>query len=175
MSDDSPATPSTEPKPLDAEMYAHLHALASQIYRERGNGMQTIQPTVLLHEAWIRLERSGSRFNDRQHFVAVAARAMRQVLVDQARRRAADKRGGGQHRTTLSGVALPERQLDVVELQRALDELEAVDPRAAEVVMLRVFGGMSVPEIATTMSLGVSTVDRAWSRARSFLNAVIGR
>ena len=155
---------------LDPEVYAHLRALAERIYAERGRGQQTLQPTALLHEAWMKLARSSSRYESRAHFVAVAARAMRQILVNRAEARNAEKRGGGKHHTTLSGVAgAPEMTFDVLALDRALTELEAADPRSAEVAMLRTFGGLTVPEVAEAIKLSPRTVDRSWRFARAFL------
>ena len=156
--------------PLDEEVYDHLRALAGRIHAERGQGSVTLQPTALLHEVWEKLSASSSRYNSRAHFVAVAARAMRQILVDRARARATAKRGGGLQQTTLSGVGggLP-RALDVLALDRALKELEALDPQAAEVVLLRTFGGLTVPEVAESLGVSARTVDRTWRFARAFL------
>jgi RNA polymerase sigma factor (TIGR02999 family) len=151
-------------------MDANLRALAERIYFERGRGQQTLEPTALLHEAWMKLARSSSRYESRAHFVAVAARAMRQILVNRAQARQADKRGGDQQHTTLSGIAGgPELRLEVLVLDRALTELEAADPRSAEVALLRTFGGMTVPEVAEATGLSPRSVDRAWRFARAFL------
>ncbi|MCB9760724.1 MAG: sigma-70 family RNA polymerase sigma factor [Alphaproteobacteria bacterium] len=156
---------------LDQDVYAHLRALAERIYAERGGSHPTLQPTALLHEAWMKLERSSSRYVSRAHFIAVAARAMRQILVNRARARSAQKRGGeAQHRTTLSGIGTdPNAVVDVLTLDEALQALEAVNPRAAEVALLRTFGGLTVPEVAEATGLSEATVGRAWRFARVFL------
>ena len=156
---------------LDDDLYAHLHALAERIFAERGFGHHTLQPTALLHEAWMKLARSDGRYASRAHFVAVAARAMRQILVDRAQAAAALKRGGPDlRRDTLSGVGDdPSQQLDILALNEALSELEQVDPRAAEVAQLRTFGGLTVQEVAVAIGASERTVDRSWRFGRAFL------
>lgn len=155
---------------LDPAVYDHLRELAGRIHRERG-GPGTLQPTALMHEAWIKVQRSGGSFTDRRHFVAVACKAMRQILIDHARKRWADKRDGGV-RTTIEGLALaPGRAeaVDLLALDDALTALNDAQPRAAEIAQLRVFGGLTVPEIAELLGVGTSTVDRTWRAARAFL------
>lgn len=153
---------------LTPDVYDHLHRLAYAIHRERGSGQQTIQPTVLLHEAWVKVAQSSQQFESRPHFMAVAAKAMRQILMDQFRRRASDKRGGGQAvHTTLTGVGeRDDAALEVVALDEVLTELEALDPLGAKVVLYRAFGGMTVPEIAEVLEVSESSVKRAWRFAR---------
>jgi RNA polymerase sigma factor (TIGR02999 family) len=150
-----------------AEVYDQLRALARHL--ERG-GHATLDPTGLVHEAWLKLQVHGGEYVDRAHFAAVAARAMRQVLVDRARRRDADKRGGGLHRTTLSGVGA-EGEVDLVDLVRALDELEAMDPRGARIVELRFLGGLTADEVADELGLSRSAVQQSWRLSRAWLLA----
>ncbi len=155
---------------FDDEIYRHLHALAGRIHKERGGVGSTIQPTALLHEAWEKLARSSSRYRSRAHFMAVAARAMRQVMISRARARNANKRGGDWHRATLTGLGEDApRVVDVIDLDNAIRELEANDPRAAEVVMLRTFGGLTVDEVAEVTNTSARTVARTWRFAKSFL------
>src|SRR5262245_51340505 len=134
---------------IDPELYGHLRALAGRIHAERGAAHDVIQPTELLHEAWEKVSRGDTRWESRAHFVAVAARAMRQILIDRARARRSDRHGGNLARTTLSGVGdEPGSPIDVLALDEALAELEKLDPRGGEVVLLRTFGGLTVPEVA---------------------------
>jgi RNA polymerase sigma factor (TIGR02999 family) len=157
---------------FDEEVYRHLHALAGRIYTERGGVGSTIQPTALLHEAWEKLAKSSSRYRSRAHFMAVAARAMRQVMISRARARNARKRGGDWTRATLTGLgeAAP-RVVDVIDLDAAIRELEEQDAKAAEVVMLRTFGGLTVEEVAEVTGASPRTVARTWRFAKSFLAA----
>ena len=159
---------------LDAELYAHLRALAGRIHAERGSSADTLQPTALLHEAWEKLARSRGTWADRSHFVAVAARAMRQVMIDRARARGALQRNVGR-RTTLSGVGDdPRSEIDVLDLDAALRDLEALDPRSAQVALLRTFGGLSVPEIAAALDLSTRTINEDWRFARAWLATRLG-
>ena len=135
---------------LDPELYAQLRALASRVRGSRG---ATLQPTALLHEAWMKLERSQTRFESRAHFIAVAAKAMRQILVNRARDRDTAKRGGGARRTTLTGLGESQDTVDLLALDRALDALEEVDPDAARVVLMRAFGGLTLAEVAEVLEV----------------------
>jgi RNA polymerase sigma factor (TIGR02999 family) len=154
---------------LDPETYAHQRALAGRIHSGRGRAA-TLQPTALLHEAWMKVASSKSRFENREHFLAVAAKAMRQLLVDRVRARVAQKRGGGWEQVTLSGVGDdPGQFLDVLDLDAALTKLEAVDPVAAKVALMRTFGGMTAPEAAEALGTSVRTLQRSWRFARVFL------
>ena len=155
---------------LDPAIYSHLRELAGRIHQERG-GSATLQPTALVNEAWMKVQRHGGEFRDRKHFVAVACRAMRQILVDYARNRLAQKRGGALHRTTVEGIGISSEPVDFLALDAALEELARAKPRAAEVAQLRVFGGLTVAEVAGVMNIGTSTVDRTWRTARAFLGA----
>jgi RNA polymerase sigma factor (TIGR02999 family) len=154
---------------LEHAVYEHLRALAGRIHSDQG-APQTLQPTALAHEAWLKLSRSGVQVQGRAHFLAVAARAMRQILVDRARARNAAKRGGGALRTTLHGLSdgMPDT-LDVLAFDRVLDDLEALDPMCAEVVLMRTYGGMTVPEAAEALGVSTSSVNRAWRFAGAYL------
>ncbi|MCA9715632.1 MAG: RNA polymerase subunit sigma, partial [Myxococcales bacterium] len=106
----------------DPAIYSHLRELAARIHGERG-GPETLRPTALVNEAWMKVQRHGGEFSDRAHFIAVACRAMRQILVDHARQRRADKRGGALRRTTVEGVGISSEPVDFLALDAALDEL----------------------------------------------------
>jgi RNA polymerase sigma factor (TIGR02999 family) len=152
-------------------VYAELHRLARGYMRDE-RAQHTLQPTALVHEAWMRLFGAPDpAWNDRMHFVAVAARAMRQVLVDHARRRGADKRGGGMTREPLdSAVALFEgRGADLVELDEALQNLRDLDPDLGRIVELRFFGGATNAEIAGILAVSTRTVERGWRTAQAWL------
>ena len=163
--------PTQPPSPDFLLVYEELRRLAgAYLRRERGN--HTLQPTALVNEAWLRIERSGSTTVDRQHFLAVAARVMRHILVDYARSRSAERRGGGQRPVPLdkAGEIPLGNEEYLIALDESLGRLAARDPRAARVVELRFFGGLSVEETATTMDVSTSTVDRDWAFARSWLH-----
>jgi RNA polymerase sigma-70 factor (ECF subfamily) len=158
---------------LAPQVHKELHELA-KTYLRRARPNQTLQPTALINEAWLRLiDRSQHlRFENRAHFYGIAARLMRIVLVDYIRSGNAAKRGGAAHALTLDEnmVLSPGRAPDVLEVNEALDQLEKVDERKAKVIELRYFGGMNREEIATTLGLTVATVKRdlrlgeAWLR-----------
>lgn len=155
---------------LVAVLYPELRALADrQLRGERAN--HTLQPTALVNEAYLRL--SGLErmdWQDRAHFVRMAARVMREVLVDHARRRQAAKRDGG-HRVTLTGLDLADEggNLDALALDTALTRLEQIDPDKARVVELRYFGGLTIEETAEAMGSSPATVKRHWQSARAWL------
>lgn len=151
-------------------MYDHLRAIAGK-YLRRHPG-HTLQPTALVNEAFLRLDtKESAAWESREHFLAVAARAMRYILVDHARRKGADKRGGGQKRVTVSGLVTDdtERLVDLLALDAALDGLAKLDPRHARVVELRFFGGLGTKEIAKVLEVGTATVERDWFKARAWL------
>jgi RNA polymerase sigma factor (TIGR02999 family) len=160
---------------LMPEAYQELRRLAAAYLRRERPG-QTLQPTALVHEAYLRLakDRPG-RWQNRAHFCAIAANAMRQILVERARARAAIKRGGGQPKITLvenleagAGDAKP-APVDVLAVDQALERLAALDAQQARVVELRYFGGLSVEETAEALGISPATVKRDWSVARAFL------
>lgn len=152
-------------------LYPELKRLA--IRRAAGSDA-TLSATALVNEAWIKLTGGGTpQLVDRQHFLACAARAMRLVIVDQARAAFAAKRGGGQPEVDLDPALLPS-DLDPAELlaiDQALEALDAIDPAQRELVELHWFGGLDFIEIATLRSVNERTVRRAWQRARAFLAA----
>lgn len=153
-------------------VYDELRRLAASLMR-RERAEHTLQPTALVHEAFLRLVGAPHiAWQDRAHFMGVAARAMRQILVDHARRHGAAKRGGGLTRVTLTGAeaAAPADEVEILELHEALERFAAVDPRAAQVVELRVFGGLSVPETAHLLEVSPRTVDGDWAVARMWLS-----
>ena len=133
----------------------------------------TLQPTALVHEAWIEVVGDDCPvFNGRTHFLAVASIAMRRLLVDHARGRGREKRGGGWRRVTLD-ERLPDQgqpfDVDALSLHEALEELEQLDERQARVIELRFFGGLSIPETAEVLGIGTTTVQVDWSMARAWL------
>jgi RNA polymerase sigma factor (TIGR02999 family) len=136
----------------------------------------TLQPTALVHEAWLRLvENQNARFRNRAHFFAAAAEAMRRILIDRARRKRAVRHGGGQQRVELDGVELPFPSGDdqLLAINEALDKLAAAHPLEAEVVKLRYFVGMTNEEAAEALGLSVRTVKYYWTHARAWLYQAI--
>lgn len=169
----------TQPPSLDdpadprrwAALYEELRALASSLMRhERGD--HTLQTTALVHEAWLRFGRDDGSWNDRIHFLAIAGRAMRRVLVDHARTKGRKKRGGDATTVTLDDAAIVEaygQGVDLLELDDALDRLEGHNPLGARIVELRFFAGMSHDEIATACGVSKRTVERNFRFARAHL------
>jgi RNA polymerase sigma-70 factor (ECF subfamily) len=158
-------------------VYGQLQRLAQGIVRHERPG-HTLQATALLHEAWMKLvdlKRAAPR--DRAHFMAIAARSMRQILVDHARRKGADKRGGDWGRVTLDGALahLEGRTVDVLALEDALERLAAQDARKARVVELRFYGGLTVPEVAEALGVSARTVEGDWFMARAWLRRELER
>jgi RNA polymerase sigma factor (TIGR02999 family) len=162
-------------------IYNELRRVASSyMRRERGN--HTLQTTALVNEAWLRLAhqpagesaaRPDANWNDRVHFFAVASRIMRQILVDHARRKNADKRGGAQQfQITLQDHLAGERKnmADVLAINQALDRLAEFDSRAARIVELHFFGGLSFEEMEPIVNVGIRTIKRDWSMARARLH-----
>jgi RNA polymerase sigma factor (TIGR02999 family) len=150
-------------------LHSELHAIAAG-YMRRERSSHTLQPTALVNEAFLRLPSGLETVRDRHHFFALAAQAMRHVLVDHARRRRANKRGGHAVRVTLSAVGGAESiDIDVLALDDSLTALAAIDERAARVVELRFFCGYTDKEVAEALGLGVATVRRDWEFARAWL------
>jgi RNA polymerase sigma factor (TIGR02999 family) len=151
-------------------VYDELRALARQV--RRGPSSETVNTTALVHEAYLRLSR-GEGFEGRSHFLGVAAKAMRHVLVDHARRRSAEKRGGDLARVELSetlvGSAAQTSDGLVLALDRALGRLGALDARKARVVECRFFGDLSVEETAAALGVSTATVKRDWRMAQAWL------
>ncbi len=158
---------------LFLRLYSELRTIAGRLLRREAEG-HTLQPTALVHEAWLKLAGEHDlRPADRQHFLALAARAMRQVLVDSARRRRATKRGGAAVNITLTdNVSSLDVPLDdLIALDDALAQLAANDERLAQVVEMRFFAGLSEEEIATALEVTTRTVQRDWAKARAWLHA----
>jgi RNA polymerase sigma factor (TIGR02999 family) len=152
-------------------LYGELRRIAARLMRRERAG-QTLQPTALVHEVYMRLvDQPGMQWSDRAHFLGVAARAMRQILVDRARRRTARRRGGGLHRVTLDEEAAGDggRELELLELHEAMERLASLDERAARVTEMRLFGGMTVAEIAHVLGVSTRTVDDDWAVAKAWL------
>jgi RNA polymerase sigma factor (TIGR02999 family) len=138
----------------------------------------TLQSTALVHEAYLRLVgRDRAHWQNRQHFLAVAAQAMRHILVDHARKRRAAKRGGASVKLALDdAIALPQqRELDLVALDEALRALAMLDRRQSQVVELRFFGGLSIEDVSNVLGISPATVKREWATARSWLFAELQR
>ncbi len=151
-------------------VYDELRSLA-RAYFSRERREHTLQPTALVHEAWVRLvEQTGVRFRSRAHFVGLAAHVMRRVLVDHARERNTAKRGGRARKVTLIDADSASRpDLELMALNQALSELAAMDARKAKLVELRFFGGLSIEETAELLGVSRKTVVREWRRARAWL------
>lgn len=153
-------------------VYEELRGLARRhLARSPGN---TLQPTALVHEVYMSLVKGGDPgWNGRGHFFGAAANAMRHILIDQARRKAAVKHGGGRQRVDADDVDLPIALPvpDLIALDEALQELEAAEPRQGRVVMLRFFAGLTAEETAQALGTSLATVNREWRFARAFLHA----
>lgn len=151
--------------------YSELKRLARQM-RRKAHSAETLDTTALVHEAYLKI-RSHTQAGDKDsgYLRALAARAMRQILVDRARRRMADKRGGGLNHLALQGASIPlgEQPFDLVSVDRALHALEALAPRLARLVELHVFAGLSMPEVANYLEITERTAFRDWRKARAFL------
>jgi RNA polymerase sigma factor (TIGR02999 family) len=152
-------------------VYQELRRLAAGYIRREKPG-QTLQPTALVHEAYLRLmkDRPG-RWQNRAHFCAIAAHSMRQILIERARARGAAKRGGARHRITLDeGLAAGgDRSIDLLALDEALQRLAQLDAEQARLVELRFFGGLTVEETADAMGISPATVKRHWTVAKAWL------
>jgi len=160
---------------LAARVYDELRLMARRQLRREHARPTLFQTTMLVHEAWLRLAgNSRTAWKDRQYFFGAAARAMRRVLVDHARRRDAAKRGHRGLEVTLSGdVPDPAQVYDVLELHDALERLAGIRPRVARVVELRFFGGLSVAETAHGLGVSPRSVDSDWNFARRWLERAL--
>lgn len=151
-------------------VYDELRRVAAAYMRRERPG-QTLQATALVHEAYLRLADAGTPWNDRRHFVGIAARSMRQILVERARARGAAKRWGALNRVSITdSLALasdPETMLPA--LDEAIDRLAEIDAEQAKIVELRYFAGMSVEEAAEALSISPATLKRRWALARAWL------
>ena len=156
-------------------VYAELRRLAAHKMAGENPG-QTLQPTALVHEAWLKLVgQENRRWQDRTHFFAAAAEAMRQILIDNARRKLRLRHGGGQQRVELDADAKAATSEDdqVLAVDEALEKLAGLDPQRAEVVKLRYFVGLSVQETAEVLGISVPTCNRYWAFARAWLHEEI--
>jgi RNA polymerase sigma factor (TIGR02999 family) len=155
-------------------VYDELHRLARSYFR-RERGEHTLQPTALVHEAYIRLADQRTPMENRGHFMAVAATQMRRILLDYARKHDAQRRGGGGHKVLLEDTMAicSQRPVDMIALDQALVRLAELDSNQARLVELRFFGGLSVEETAEIMGVSTATVKRSWSSARAFLHREI--
>lgn len=155
-------------------VYGELRELAAR--QLQGMRQHTLQATALVHEAWLRLTGAGGEYANRGHFLGVAAKAMRSVLVDHVRRARSEKRGGGAATTQLDEAAafFEADEVDLLDLDQALGELERDEPDLSRWVELRFFSGMTVPEIALLDDVSESTVERGWRYARARLRSRLG-
>jgi len=159
---------------LLALLYKELRALAGKYFVLQGSD-HTLQPTALVHEAFIKLAGSpGTGWKSRAHFFAVAAKAMRQVLINHAKAKKTSKRGAGRQRVTLSGLATPTHrdiEIDLGDLSEVLEKLADLSPRQVRIVEMRFLAGLSDSEIAHVLDLSTRTVRREWRMARAFLKS----
>jgi RNA polymerase sigma factor (TIGR02999 family) len=160
-------------EPLVRLVYEELRRQAGIALRREGEG-HTLQPTALVHEAWLRLDdQHAARWESRAQFFAIAAQMMRRVLLDHARTRLAQKRGGGAVQVSLAGaqpaVGEPLDAVDVIALDDALARLAVLDPQKARLVDLRYFAGLSIPEAAAVLGVSTATLGREWAIARMWL------
>jgi len=155
-------------------VYDQLRDLAKRKLARENVG-QTLQATALVHEAWLRIAadpQTEQNWNHRGHFFAAAAEAMRRILVERTRAKRSLKRGGDRGRVAIDGmdIAAPEPAFDLIAIDEALCRLEAKHPQAAAIVKFRYFVGLTIPEIAETLQISTSTVDRSWAFARAWLH-----
>jgi len=158
-------------------VYEELRRLAERHFRRERVG-HTLQPTAVVHEAYFRLvDQTRVTWKNRGHFFAVASQAMRRILVDYARARAADKRGGGEKRVTLASAEVSSEsagELDLLALDEALTRLKSLDGAQAQIVELRFFGGLSIEETAEALETSPSSVKREFRSARAWLYRELG-
>ena len=156
---------------LLAVVYPELKAIAARCLRRERHD-HTLQPTALVHEAYLKfVDQRRATWQNRAQFFAVAATIMRRILLDHARAKDAEKRGGSRTRVELDDatVAIRERDVDLLELDEALSRLAERDPDAARLVELKFFGGLTTDELADALGTSASTVEREWSAARAWL------
>ena len=154
-------------------VYAELRQLAAA-KMARESAALTLQPTALVHEAWLRLGGNAQPdWQNRRHFFGAAAEAMRRILIDHARRRQAARHGGGQERVDLDDHPFPAEGESIVAVNDALTKFAAIDAAKAELVKLRFFGGLTIEEAAHTLGIAVPTANRWWAYARAWLHQEI--
>ena len=161
---------------LYKRVYNELHRLAHKVRRNRAG--ETLNTTALVHEAYLKLDPSrGMQWNDRVHFFRVAARAMRQVLINAAEKQVAAKRGGGEMNITFEEdlYQKPARADELVALDEALKQLERLNKRQAEVIECRYFAGLTQEETAAALGVSVPTVKRDWRLARAWLGRILSK
>jgi RNA polymerase sigma-70 factor, ECF subfamily len=171
-------TSNTEAEPLGLSkmmpvVYDELRRLARR-YMARERADITLQATALVNEAYLRLAKEREHFwQNRSHFCAIAAHAMREILVEKARARNASKRGGSRVRVSFENAIVTQEasSVDMLALQESLERLEALDPRLAQIVELRFFGGLTVEETAVVLNSSPATIKRSWSLAKAWLRA----
>jgi RNA polymerase sigma factor (TIGR02999 family) len=168
ISADRVSLQSNDPAVIIALLYDELRSMARyHLSRERAD--HTVQPTALVHEVYLRLAHQPGA-QQREQFLALASRVMRRVLIDHARRRRSAKRGDAPCRITLAeDVAIVTPNLDLLALDEALGQLQEMDPRQARIVEMRVFGGLTVEEIAAVLEVSARTIKREWVMARAWL------
>lgn len=163
-------------KELLARMQPELRRIAASYMRRERVG-HTLQPTALVNELYIKLMAGATvEWQNRAHFLAVAAQQLRRILVDHARQRQSEKRGGGLQSTTLgegSAIAQPFEE-NLLDLHAALDELSTLDPRAARVIELRFFGGLTEKEAAEVLGISIATLKRDWEAGRAWMVCRLG-
>lgn len=156
---------------LDTETYAELRKLAARRMANQAKG-HSLQPTVLVHEAWLKLSGTSEQWRDRTHFLAAAATAMRHIVIDYARRRSTLRHGGDAVRyelPNLGDLATPDPNSSILVIDEALTALEEVDPVLARVVVAKYFGGLTNQETAQTLGVGERSVERMWASAKVWL------
>ncbi|MDH5446043.1 MAG: sigma-70 family RNA polymerase sigma factor [Gammaproteobacteria bacterium] len=179
MADDNPITQllqdwrSGDPKALNELMpmvHSHLRQLANNYMRGENAG-HTLQATALVNEAFLKLVDASVAWQNRAHFIAIAARAMRQILIDHAKSKKRQKRGGDDIQVTLheANIADNQQQPDLLDIEDALNKLEKIDERKAQIIELSFFGGMTYEEIAEALSISEATVDRELRFSKAWL------
>jgi RNA polymerase sigma factor (TIGR02999 family) len=154
-------------------VYGELREIAAALFRNEYRANHTLQPTALVHDAYLRLvgNENGISWQNRAHFFGIAARSMRQILVNHAEARNAEKRGGKQTIVALDEAVnfLSTQDIEILALHEALEKISALDRRQAEIVELKFFGGLKNEEIAEVLQISVSTITREWEMARTWL------
>ena len=156
-------------------LYPELHRVAQRIFREERAG-HTLQPTALVHEAYLRLvDQTRVGWAGRSHFMAIASKVMRRVLIDHARGRARQRRVGKRKISSLDSAVLPDEftQDELLEIHDAIERLAALDARQAQVVEMRFFGGMTIEEIATALGMSKRTIEDDWTHAKAWLRVAL--
>ena len=153
---------------LFQRLYGELRGLADALFRSQPRH-HTLQPTALVHEAFLKMLKPDAAWNDRVHFFAVSAKAMRQILVNHARDKGAQKRGGDAKRVTMSDAPITGNDVDVLAVHEALEELAKLDPRQAQLAELRFFAGLNNKEIAEVLGVSLRTVELDWKMAKNQL------